>query len=263
MPISKCLDSPHNQTSPGWLRGAEAAAGCDSELRVHVGIDLINQGLLWANCPSQTQTSLSPGSAGPPPFKAKLRFGSRNEIKPTRQRTTSHHFLLLSVGFPKSTMPSRSTPVSQPQQTPAPTSQHLPGSELNSLRILQERCKCSAWALIHGKPEIPALCCAHSCLWSPPERTCEAAPLLWDTDAPEWVKWGDKRVRTRQQQRGIARLSSSSEALPLSNVIAATRKDQTASASWPFSSSFIISSPILTGLNVGRSYFLSQRKKML
>lgn len=34
----------------------------------------------------------------------------------------------------------------------------------------------------------------------------------------EWVKWRDKRVRTRQQQRGIARRSSSSEALPLSNV---------------------------------------------
>lgn len=34
----------------------------------------------------------------------------------------------------------------------------------------------------------------------------------------EWVKWRDKRVRTRQQPCRIARHSSSSEALPLSNV---------------------------------------------
>lgn len=34
----------------------------------------------------------------------------------------------------------------------------------------------------------------------------------------EWVKWRDKRVRTRQQLCRIARHSSSSEALPLSNV---------------------------------------------
>lgn len=222
------------------------------------GIGLMNQGLPWANCPSQIQTSLSPGSAVPPPFKAKLRFGVRNEIKPTRQRTTSHHFLLLSAEFPKLTMPSASTPVSQPWQSPTPTSQHLPGSELNSLQSLQEWCESRAWALIHGKPWDPS-----TVLW----MQLSLEPFgedLWGSTAAlghrcptsgERSGWG--HARAAQDRPAQLQLWGASSFQRHSGV---TRKDQTASASWPFSSSFIISISILIVLNVGISDFLCQRK---
>lgn len=106
MSVFKSWGSPHNQTSPGWLRGAEAAAGCDSELRVSVWYWLNKPRAAWANCPSQIQAPLSPGSAVPPHLKQNYALESGMETKPTRQRTTAPHFLLLSVEFPKLTMPS-------------------------------------------------------------------------------------------------------------------------------------------------------------
>lgn len=78
----------------------------------------------------------------------------------------------------------------------------------------------------------------------------------------EWVKWGEKRVRTRQEQHGIARRSFSSQTLPLSNVtLVLHRRTKQQVVHGPFSSYFTISNSVLIVLNVGRSDFLSQRKK--
>lgn len=76
----------------------------------------------------------------------------------------------------------------------------------------------------------------------------------------EWVKWGDKRVRTRQQQRGIAQRSSSSEALPLSSVtllLHGRTRQQVLHGLF-----FFFYNSVLIALNVGRSGFLSQGGKL-
>lgn len=222
------------------------------------GIDLMNQ---VSKLPIPDPNTLISWQPGPPPCKAKLRIGFRNETKPTRQRTTSHHFLLLSVEFPKLTMPSRSTPLSQP---PGKSCSNQPAltwirSELppKPPGMMQVPCLgINPWETVRSQR-----CAVDTAVSGALQRGFLGQHLCSGMQMPhEWVKGRDKRVRTRQQRRGIARHGSSSEALPLSNVTGATRKDQTASASWPFSSSFIVSTSILILLNVGRSDFISEKR---
>lgn len=120
---------------------------------------------------------------------SKTHFGFRNGFKPMRERKISSHFFLLLVEFPKSHLMPTSTLRSQPQQTPIPASQNLPGSELNALQSPQKWCDMpclgvNPWDTASSmKSQHHAMDSAISeALLKPAERT--VGPLLWEAVDP-------------------------------------------------------------------------------
>lgn len=149
-----------------------------------------------------------------------------------------------------------------PQQTPAPTSQHLPGSELNSLQSLQERCECCAWALIHRTPWDPS---------TAPWMQLSLEPFrkdLWGSSAAL-----GRRCPTSGWSGEISGRGHTSSGTGLPGTAPALRHFLFPTSHWCYTEGpnskwlmaflFFFYKLILIVLNVGRSDFLSREKNCI